>query len=454
MFGMRRLVRAGEPFTEQLGMVSPKVDLKECTLDAVLGLSMTPTSVGLVLVEGHEADGATMDRDAFEVRNGSRHTSEQAAAAIRRTEASAANRGVRLHSIGVTWSEDADDQASALMQSLSESGFDNVVAIRLPEATEAVARGIAEAIGYDTTAVCVIEPETVIALIVHSRGPGAVQTAVNHAIDTEESLISWLSSVFAKADWQPEALVVVGSAGGFDEFIPLLEDALAVPVFSPEEAELALARGAALASTSTLDLPFLAFASAAPEPDERQSVVERRLSPQTGAAALLVAGVVTFVVSVSVAVSLQMSPKDAPADVRPAGTVEASQAPAVRPAPSVAPRPIVSSPPAAPVLPPPVEEAPLPEAPAPLEEAPVDAAVPDAPPVDVPSADVPVVVPQAPQQPGPIGLQDPGAIPAPVEPERKPLRTRIMDRLRGINDPEPAQVAPVVPPPGTLPPGQ
>ena len=30
-------------------------------MDAVLGLSMTPTTVGLVLVEGQNADGATMD---------------------------------------------------------------------------------------------------------------------------------------------------------------------------------------------------------------------------------------------------------------------------------------------------------------------------------------------------------------------------------------------------------
>jgi hypothetical protein len=182
-------------------------------LDAVLGLSMTPTSVGLVLVEGHDADGATMDGNAFDVRQSAIETSEQATAAVLRTEALAATRGLRLHSIGVTWSEDADAEASALMRSLSESGFDNVIAIRLPEATEALARGMAAVLGYATTAVCVIEPDAVIALVVNTSD-GAVQTAFNHAIDSDESLISWLSTVFTKADWQPEALVVVGSAGG------------------------------------------------------------------------------------------------------------------------------------------------------------------------------------------------------------------------------------------------
>jgi hypothetical protein len=414
-------------------------------LDAVLGLSMTPTSVGLVLVEGHEADGATMDRDAFEVHSDARHTSEQAAEAIRRTEASAANRGVRLHSIGVTWSEDADDQASALMRSLSECGFDNVVAIRMPEATEALARGIADVIGYETTAVCVIEPETVIALIVHAGDRGAVQTVVNHAIDTEESLISWLSSVFAKADWQPEALVVVGSAGGFDEFIPLLEDALSVPVFSPEEAELALARGAALASTSTMDFPFDTFGQVAERPDERRSIIERRLSPQTGAIALLVAGVVTFVVSVSVAVSMQFGPRQEPVEVTPAGAV-ADPPPAARPTPPAAPPRAVSTPPAAPVLPPPLPEAP-PVVEAPIEEAaPAEPVYPEAPvdpgysesPVEAPYAEAPPVPDAQAPLPGPAAVpQDPAAAPPviiPVEPPKKPLRTRIMDRLRGIGD--------------------
>ena len=176
-----------------------------------------------------------MDRDAFEVRFRGRssalQTSEQAAAAVLRSEALAATRGHRLRSIGVTWSDDADTEASLLLKSLTDSGFENVVPVRLPEATEALARGIAEVIGYGTTAVCVLEPDTVIALIVHTRD-GAVQTAVTHKIVTEEDLIRWLSAVFTRADWQPEALVMVGS-GGDDELMPILEDALSVPVFAP-----------------------------------------------------------------------------------------------------------------------------------------------------------------------------------------------------------------------------
>ena len=208
-------------------------------MDAVLGLSMTPTTVGLVLVEGQDADGATIDKDEFAVRGrglvSAVNTSEKAAAAVLRSEAIAAARGHRLHSIGVTWSEDADTEASLLLESLSESGFDNVVAVRLPEATESLARGIASVIGYEITAVCVIEPDAVVVLVV-DRADGAVQTAVNHTVTTDEDLARWLSAIFAQADWQPEALVLVGSASDLDAITPHLEDVLSVPVFVPAEA--------------------------------------------------------------------------------------------------------------------------------------------------------------------------------------------------------------------------
>ena len=80
---------------------------------------------------------------------------------------------------------DAGAEASLLLESLSDSGFDNVVPVRLPEATDALARGIAEVTGYEITAVCVIEPETVMVLVVNARD-GAVRTALNHAIADNE----------------------------------------------------------------------------------------------------------------------------------------------------------------------------------------------------------------------------------------------------------------------------
>jgi hypothetical protein len=420
-------------------------------VDAVLGLSVTPSAVGLVLVEGQDADGATMDRDAFEVRCRGRatalQTSEQAAAAVLRSEAIAATHGHRLHSIGVTWSDDADAEASLLLKSLSDSGFENVVPVRLPVATEALARGIAEVIGYGTTAVCVLEPDTVIALIVHLRD-GAVKTSVNHRILTEEDLIRWLSTVFTRADWQPEALVVVGS-GGDDELMPILEEALSVPVFAPAEAGLALARGAALASTQNVDFAFTDDARVFDEP--RAPGRRRRQLGQAGPLALLVAGVLTFTVSASVAVSMQLAPK------KDAGTSEPRPAAKTSPetpaaATYVAPPVAIPSTPIVEVLPPPPPEAPpvysetpvgIPDAPEAATDAPpVDGVPPEAPPAP-PPADAPPLLPEQ---------LTPPVAPAPVE--RLGIVNRIRDRLHGVdsNDevqlgPEPAPQAPDAPPP-------
>jgi hypothetical protein len=423
-------------------------------VDAVLGLSVTPSAVGLVLVEGQDADGATMDRDAFEVRCRGRatalQTSEQAAAAVLRSEAIAATHGHRLHSIGVTWSDDANAEASLLLKSLSDSGFDNVVPVRLPDATEALARGIAEVIGYGTTAVCVLEPDTVIALIVHLRN-GAVQTSVNHRILTEEDLIRWLSTVFTRADWQPEALVVVGS-GGDDELMPILEEALSVPVFAPAEAGLALARGAALASTQNVDFAFTDDAQVFDEP--RAPGRRRRQLGQAGPLALLVAGVLTFTVSASVAVSMQLAPKKNDATSEPRQAAKTSpETPAA--ATYVSPPVAIPSTPIVEVLPPPPPEAPPVEVAPPPVYSETPAGIPEAPeaqPVDGVPPEAPAAPPPPEAPPLPPEQLAPPAAPAPVE--RPGIVSRIRDRLHGVGTnaevqpaPEPAPPAPDAPPP-------
>ncbi|KQY09120.1 hypothetical protein ASD37_01155 [Mycobacterium sp. Root135] len=417
-------------------------------MDAVLGLSMTPTSVGLVLVEGQDADGATMDRDSIAFTDGDLATSEQATAAVLRTEAIAATRGLRLHSIGVTWSEDADLQASLLMESLSESGFDNVVAIRMPEATEALARGIADVLGYDTTAVCVIEPESVISLIVNTSD-GAVQTAFNHSVDSDDALISWLSTVFTRADWAPEALVVVGSAGDLDPLLHRLEDALAVPVFAPEEAKLALARGAALASAQSTEMPLAALGDgfvvdARSDRTEQLAIgaknERRRKLATVGPAAMLAVGAVTFVVSVSIAVSLQLTPTRIaqPSEPVPAARVEAPEVaradPPVAPPPvAVVPEPVVEAAPppppetAAPV----VDEAPVVVVDSPAEAPPVDQAPVDQAPAvepDLPATPVdPALAPPMVGTPLPPNVAPPYSEPVPA---KKPgILSRIKEKL-------------------------
>ncbi len=424
-------------------------------MDAVLGLSMTPTTVGLVLVEGQDADGATMDKDEIAVHDrglvSAVNTSEKATAAVLRTEAIAAARGHRLHSIGVTWSEDADTEASLLLESLSESGFENVVAVRLPEATEALARGIASVIGHEVTAVCVIEPDAVVVLVVDTTG-GAVQTAVNHAVSTDEDLARWLSAIFAQADWQPEALVLVGSGSDLDAITPHLEDVLSVPVFVPAEAQLALARGAAMASTHGPDL----FLDETGKDSGRVPTAARPSRPFShfGAAGVMLGiGVVTFVVSGSLAIGLQLTAGDGTKAAEKPAAVKSADAPAavksVAPAPA-APRTVEM---ALPPPPPPAEPPPPPEAA--IEPEPVaDPLVPDAPAPD-PLAPADGTLAGAPPAPGALPVPEgvtpvPGLVPAPVTPvpqQNQGILHRLKEKIAGIGQPDPAQApADVVPP--------
>lgn len=412
-------------------------------MDAVLGLSVTPSAVGVVLVEGQDDDGVTLDGESFEVRrrgpSTAVETSAQAAAAVLRTEAVAADLGRRVHSIGVTWSDDADTEASLLLKSLSDSGFDNIVPVRLSEATDALARRIAHVLGFRTTAVCVIEPEQLIALVVATgddpESASAVQTAVNHTVVTEDDLVGWLSSVFAKADWEPEALVLVGSADDLDGLLPVLEEALAVPVFSPQEARLALARGAALACAQPGEFSDWDMAVAAPaaQPSARRFA-------RFGPAALLTAGAVAFVASVSAAVTLQLAPEPADPQSRPAAESVPQAPSAPRPARmSPAPAAPVSEAPAPIVEQVPVEVAPIPEEAPLVEAAPPEAAPPAAP---APEAAPPPVAPPV--------IPPPAAVP-PVPQERPGILQRIRDRLSGIGNDD-AQMPAAVPPPPPVPP--
>ena len=392
-------------------------------MDTVLGLSMTPTTVGLVLVEGDGADGATRDHDAFEVRRGGFSpvtTSEFVAEALSRTQAITGGR--RLQSIGVTWSDDAAVEASLLLDSLADSGFDNIIPIRLLEATEAFARAIGQVIGSEVTAVCVVEPDAVVALAVDTH-ENSVQTAVSYDLETDQDLIGWLADVSNRDGWQPDGLVLLGSGDELDVIARQLEQVLGTPVFAPAEAELALARGAALASVNSFGLfddPL--FIAPVPALDGKRSPA------RSGSVAMLVGGVLTFVVSASAAAGIALLPDR--------GQTHTDQRPAVDTAQTAAPRPVGA--PAAPA-PPPQAVAPPPEQPAPsappeavYEPAP-EVAMTEEPAPEVPAevpADAPAAAPVEAAAPPPVAT-DPTVPPVPTS--KPSLRTRIMERLADLH---------------------
>lgn len=379
-------------------------------METVLGLSMTPTTVGLVLVEGDGRDGATMNHDAFEVRRGGFSpvtTSEYVAEALSRTRAIAG--GQHLHSIGVTWSDDASVEASLLLDSLADSGFHNVIPIRLPEATEAFARGIGEVIGSNVTSVCVVEPEAAVVLVVDTH-QNTVQTAVSYDLETDQDLTRWLSDVVNRDGWQPDGLVLLGSGGDFDTIARRLELVLGIPVFAPAEAELALARGAALASVNGLGL--FDDSAFAPTP----SYPKRRIpKAQAAPLAMLIGGVLAFVVSASVAVGVQLLPDRGSPRIEERAVVNTAETPPIRPAAvPAAPR----EQPPLPVPPPETMSEPVPEM-AHLED---------------PAAAVPV-------EPPAVAPLEPAAAPPPLVevptvppvPDKPTLRERILQHLPGMH---------------------
>jgi hypothetical protein len=396
-------------------------------LDTVLGLSLTSTSVGWVLVEGRDADGTILDHDDFEASTGGGvrvvATSEQTTEAVLDAQAAAAGHGHRLHVIGVTWSDEAAAEAALLLESLTSAGFDNVVPTRLHQACDMLARAIAPVVGYDKAAVCVLDGDSTIVVMVDTCDDEP-QTAIKHLSGGPGRLVQWLTTLFDRSSWQPGGIVVVGPDEDLEALSWRLEKAVPVPVITQTGAELALARGAALASAESTE-----FTDTEMLETVNSGRGERGSSPQhsyAGALTMLVAGAVTFVASLSLAMGPHLVPDRGTGPVRHA--VHRAAAPPVVQAP--APQPAAVEVPAARPAP----------APAPAE--PPAAAKPQTVVSEEPRAEVPAAQPVPPPAPPP-----PAAPPPPPEANPHPLLTKLLERLHGQQNPPPDQPAPGQAPP-------
>lgn len=310
-------------------------------LDTVLGLSITPTTLGWVLAEGHGADGAILDRNELELHSGRNaqaiHTAEQLAAEVLLAHEVAAAGDHRLRVIGVTWNAEASAQAALLVESLTGAGFDNVVPVRRLRAIETLAQAIAPVIGYEQIAVCVLEHESATVVMVDTHD-GKTQIAVKHVCRGLSGLTSWLTGMFGRDAWRPAGVVVVGSDSEVSEFSWQLERVLPVPVFAQTMAQVTVARGAALAaaqSTEFTDAQLVADSVSQP------TVAPRRSRHYAGAAALAAAAV-TFVASLSLAVGIQLAPHNDTGTAKhgahkPTPRIAKAVAPAVPPPPTVTP---------------------------------------------------------------------------------------------------------------------
>ena len=232
-------------------------------MDIVLGVSMAPATIRMVLVEGDNADGLTVDEDYFDVgdANDPRTLSapDQVIAAIFGTREGASQGGHQLTSAGVTWTDPRD--AAALATALAARKIENVMLVSAFLAAAALAQTVGNAIGYEYTAMLFVEPDTATLAIIDSADGSITdvrRSPLNGANPVPE-LAAMIAGLDAPESYA-EGLFIVGCDVDIARIKPALEVASYLPVSAPEEPDMALARGAALASANA---PLFASSTAA-----------------------------------------------------------------------------------------------------------------------------------------------------------------------------------------------
>jgi uncharacterized membrane protein YgcG len=234
-------------------------------VDTVLGVSMAPTTVRIVLVEGENADGATIDEENFVVADGEDPATfsapDHVVAAILGTREGANEAGYQLMSTGVTWTNPRE--AAELRDALTARKVENVMLVSSFLAAAALAQSMGSATGYARAALLYVEAEAA-TLAVVDTSDGSI-TDVHREIlpEDDDQAVSKLLELVSAAeglDNEPEGVLVVGSGVDIPLIKPALEGATSLPLSVPEQPDMALARGAALASANA---PLFASSTAA-----------------------------------------------------------------------------------------------------------------------------------------------------------------------------------------------
>jgi uncharacterized membrane protein YgcG len=428
-------------------------------MDTVLGVSMAPTAVRMVLVEGENGDGATVEEDNFQVAAdddaATVTAADQVVSAILGTREGAAEGGYQLASTGVTFTDPIE--AAALRDALAAHKVENVMLVSAFLAAAALAQTVGNQTNYARTALLYIEPDAATLAVVDSADGSIAEVHRQALPDDDEAAVTQLASMVSGAETlatRPDAVFVVGSGVDIPMIKSALEAATTLPLTAPEEPDTALARGAALASahaplfasstaalayaqdpgTGAID-PFavapgyfqggadaganaLAYSAVADDFDDAYTGAHTAATQLVGAgyrerrsfrlvgsalAAIFIVGVAALVVSLAIAIRPT-------AGVRPDPEHQVVAPTQAAPAPA-APAPVPAAPAPAPAA---VPEAPapaaVPEAPAPLPEAQVPA------PAPVPVAPAPVLEAPAPAPAPPPLAPVPLPIPLPLPP--------------------------------------
>ncbi|HVQ52837.1 MAG TPA: hypothetical protein VMS92_22605 [Mycobacterium sp.] len=399
---------------------------------------MTPTTVNIALVEGEKADGVIVERDVFDIStvdgSATSSASDHVVAAVLGTQEGAIAAGHHLVSTGVTWTDHA--QAAVLRETLIAHGIEEVLLVSELHAAAALAQTLGRAVGYDKTALMFVERDSATLAVVETAD-GSVVKVLSHGLhnaDTVAVLTEMVTSLQGEKS-MPQGMYVVGSNVDVTAVKAHLKDLVSVPVIAPEEPQLALARGAALASANAprVDASTVGLAYSL-DPDETtlypltladdataflghadsfldtadiasdSAAVSRRSKPfllmGSSLTAIFVVGVTTLAVAMAISVRPTADQGSGEVTLRPEAVAPPT---ALQPPPAAAPQKVVPAP--APVAPPAPIEAQLKVLPAPPPRVVVRNAAP------APAA------PPAP--PPPVGL--PPGIPPPLVPWLAPI---------------------------------
>ena len=164
-------------------------------MDIVLGVSMAPASVQMVLLQGENADGATVDENEFTVTasddSPTVSASERVIAAIVSTREDAVGAGLELSSVGVAWTDELE--AAALRDALADHKIENVMLVSAFLAATALTQSVGGSMGYEQTAMLFVEPGTATLAVVETSD-GSVIDVHEEQLDTSSGEIATASS--------------------------------------------------------------------------------------------------------------------------------------------------------------------------------------------------------------------------------------------------------------------
>src|SRR5215212_6030638 len=256
-------------------------------MDLVLGLSVTSTAVRWVLVEGVTGDGDAVDRGVLDVADPADFDADALLTVLLD-----ANEGVVESAAGVTWTPAGEVIAGAILEALQARDVQNAIAVSELEAAEALASGISALSGYQDVAVCVFEPDSTLVALVDADG---VTVDPQDMISDRDVELSASVMALDLNDRQLDAIFVVGSAD-LEPIVSSMDSVAAATVISSAEADMAMARGAAVASA----MAVISMGGGSASPFRL-----REMSRTSVLTAVVVGAAVTLVISLSVVLGLQ-----------------------------------------------------------------------------------------------------------------------------------------------------